>query len=49
VVAILLVLGLFPKPILDVISPAVDRTMQQVGVTDPKPVHAVPAAEGTSK
>jgi NADH-quinone oxidoreductase subunit M len=49
VIAILLVLGLFPKPVLDVISPAVARTMHQVGVTDPKPTDPVPAAEGTSK
>jgi NADH-quinone oxidoreductase subunit M len=49
IVAILLVLGLFPKPVLDVISPAVDRTMHQVGVTDPKPTQVVPAADGTSK
>jgi NADH-quinone oxidoreductase subunit M len=49
IIAILVVLGFFPKPVLDVISPAVSRTMQQVGVTDPTPTHAVPAAEGTSK
>jgi NADH-quinone oxidoreductase subunit M len=47
--AVIVLLGLFPKPVLDVISPAVSRTMHQVGVTDPKPTHAVPAAEGTSK
>ncbi len=40
-IAIIIALGFFPKPLLDVINPAVDRTMQQVGVTDPKP--AVPA------
>ncbi len=49
ILAILVVLGLFPKPVLDVISPAVTRTMHQVGVTDPKPTNPVPAAEGTSK
>jgi NADH-quinone oxidoreductase subunit M len=53
VLAILVVLGLFPKPVLDVISPAVTRTMHQVGVTDPAPTHRVPTsavpAEGTSK
>jgi NADH-quinone oxidoreductase subunit M len=47
--AVIVFLGLFPKPVLDVISPAVTRTMHQVGVTDPKPTHPVPAAEGTSK
>ncbi len=44
--AILIGAGVFPKPLLDVINPAVERTMQQVGVTDPKPV--VPAAEGAA-
>jgi NADH-quinone oxidoreductase subunit M len=40
-IAIIIALGFFPKPLLDVINPAVARTMQQVGVTDPEPV--VPA------
>ncbi len=38
VIAVIIALGFFPKPLLDVINPAVDRTMQQVGVADPKPV-----------
>jgi NADH-quinone oxidoreductase subunit M len=42
-IAVIIALGFFPKPLLDVINPAVDRTMQQVGATDPEP--AVPAAE----
>lgn len=46
-VVLLLALGLFPKPVLDVISPAVQDTMQTVGVTDPKPV--VPVAEESSR
>ncbi len=45
--AVIIALGFYPKPLLDVINPAVDRTMQQVGVSDPKPV--TPAAEGTGK
>ena len=49
ILAIIVFLGLFPGPVLNVISPAVTRTMHQVGVTDPKPEHPVPAAEGTSK
>jgi NADH-quinone oxidoreductase subunit M len=49
VLAVIVFLGLFPRPVLDVISPAVTRTMHQVGVSDPKPNHPVPAAEGTSK
>jgi NADH-quinone oxidoreductase subunit M len=42
-------LGVYPKPVLDVISPTVQRTMSQVGVTDPGPVHGTPVAEGTAK
>jgi NADH-quinone oxidoreductase subunit M len=47
VVAVILVLGVFPKIVLDAVNPAVGRTMQQAGVTDPAPVVA-PAAEGTN-
>jgi len=47
--AVIVALGFFPKPILDVINPAVGRTMQQVHQTDPAPtVAGVPAAEGTN-
>ena len=31
------VLGFFPKPLLDVINPAVEHTMSEVGVQDPQP------------
>jgi NADH-quinone oxidoreductase subunit M len=34
---LILVLGFFPKPLLDVINPSVDHTMSQVGKSDPKP------------
>lgn len=37
VLAIIIFLGFFPKPILDAINPAVVHTMQVVGVTDPAP------------
>jgi NADH-quinone oxidoreductase subunit M len=46
-IAVILALGFFPKPLLDVINPAVDRTMQHVGVSDPEP--RVPAAEGSGE
>ena len=36
-VILILVLGFFPKPMLDIIEPAVQATMQHVGVTDPEP------------
>jgi NADH-quinone oxidoreductase subunit M len=49
-IAIIVALGFFPKPLLDVINPAVEHTLQQVNVTDPKPVTPVTASlEGTSK
>jgi NADH-quinone oxidoreductase subunit M len=41
-------LGVAPKLVLDVVDPAVKKTMTQVGVTDPTP-RVAPAAEGTSK
>ena len=36
-VLLILVLGVFPKPMLDVIEPTVVATMQHIGVTDPPP------------
>ncbi len=36
-IALMLVLGFYPKPLLDVITPAVTATMQDVGVQDPAP------------
>ena len=36
-VVLIVVLGVFPKPMLDVIEPAVQSAMQHVGVTDPQP------------
>jgi NADH-quinone oxidoreductase subunit M len=47
-VALLLVLGFYPKPVLDVVNPAVARTMQHTNVTDPAPTHGE-AAEGAVK
>jgi NADH-quinone oxidoreductase subunit M len=35
--AVILVLGFYPKPVLDVLTPAVDRTMEQTGASDPAP------------
>ena len=46
VIALLLVLGVYPKPVLDVVNPAVDRTLSEMSVEDPRP--AVDAAEGTA-
>ncbi len=36
-VLLILALGIYPKPMLDVIEPAVTATMQHVGVSDPQP------------
>jgi NADH-quinone oxidoreductase subunit M len=48
-IAVIVALGFYPKPLLDVINPAVDRTLQYVSQTDPEP--SVPAeaagAEGS--
>jgi len=54
-VAVMIALGFYPKPVLDVLNPAVGRTMQQTSSQDPAPT--VPgvqaqqnaAAEGTTK
>jgi NADH-quinone oxidoreductase subunit M len=46
-IAVIIALGFFPKPVLDVINPAVARTMEQTDQHDPPPV--VPVAEGTGK
>jgi NADH-quinone oxidoreductase subunit M len=48
-IAVFLVLGFYPKPVLDVINPAVARTLHYVGVTDPAPTHPGTAAEGAVK
>jgi NADH-quinone oxidoreductase subunit M len=45
--AAILTLGVYPKPVLDILNPPVERTMEQVGTTDPAPVH--PVAEGSGR
>jgi NADH-quinone oxidoreductase subunit M len=45
---VIVALGFYPKPVLDVVNPAVDRVMQAVDATDPAPAVA-PVAEGTTK
>jgi NADH-quinone oxidoreductase subunit M len=39
--ALILFLGVYPKPVLDMINPAVTRTMQDAGQTDPPAEHPV--------
>jgi len=36
-VALLIIFGFYPKPVIDVINPAIQATMQDVGTTDPAP------------
>jgi hypothetical protein len=38
--ALMIFLGFYPKPLVDVITPAVDATMQDAGFTDPAPTSA---------
>jgi NADH-quinone oxidoreductase subunit M len=50
-IAVLLVLGFYPKPVLDVATPAVDATMTTIDRSDPPPtipVQAGNAEEGTT-
>jgi len=49
VLLLIVVLGLFPKPALDVINPAVATTLEQVGTTDPEPAVPASAVEGAQE
>lgn len=44
--ALLIGLGVYPKPLLDVVDPAVQHTLTTVGVTDPEPTVADPSGPG---
>jgi NADH-quinone oxidoreductase subunit M len=46
-VALIVAMGIYPKPVLDVINPAVNATMSQVHATDPVPAHPAAAQKGT--
>jgi len=48
-IALMIFLGFYPKPLTDVITPAVDATMQDAGWTDPAPTQGdgEPAAAPT--
>ncbi|ADG87024.1 NADH-quinone oxidoreductase subunit M [Thermobispora bispora] len=45
-ILLLVVFGFYPKPLLDVINPAVKSTLASVSVTDPAPAVPVAAEEG---
>ncbi len=36
-IAVIIAVGFYPKPVLDVINPAISRTMKEAGSTDPAP------------
>jgi NADH-quinone oxidoreductase subunit M len=46
-VALIIAMGIYPKPVLDVINPAVHQTMVQIHMTDPTPAHP-PTAQLTN-
>jgi len=45
---VIVFLGFYPKPVLDVVNPAIARVMHAVDATDPAPLVS-PVAEGTPK
>lgn len=47
-IAALLFLGVYPKPVLDTIDPAVARTLTTIGKQDPKPAVQPEAAPGST-
>jgi len=48
-IALFLVLGFYPKPVLDIINPAVRTTLSHVGVSDPAPIVPVADVQGGTK
>ncbi|WP_042396279.1 NADH-quinone oxidoreductase subunit M [Streptacidiphilus carbonis] len=44
-IALLLFLGVYPKPVSDIVNPAVRDTMSDVHRTDPAPAHPITAAQ----
>jgi NADH-quinone oxidoreductase subunit M len=47
-IALIIGLGVYPRPLLDIINPAVHQTMAQIHVTDPVPQHPAAGASGGS-
>jgi NADH-quinone oxidoreductase subunit M len=43
-IALIIVFGVYPQPLLNIINPAVRHTLVQVHATDPVPPHPAPAA-----
>lgn len=49
IIVAFLALGFFPKPVLDVLEPAVQQSLQQVGVQDSTPAVDTANAEGSGR
>ena len=47
-IVLIIGVGVYPKPVLDIINPAVQVTMSQVHETDPVPAHPAPGYATTS-
>src|SRR5579859_5735610 len=47
-IALIIALGVYPKPVLDIINPAVHQTLSQIHVTDPVPQHPAVAQKGVT-
>ena len=45
-VVLIILLGVYPQPVLDVINPTAQRTMVNVGFTDPPPAIDAPIEGG---
>jgi NADH-quinone oxidoreductase subunit M len=47
-IALIIALGVYPKPVLDIINPAVHQTLTQIHVHDPVPQHPAAAQKGVT-
>jgi NADH-quinone oxidoreductase subunit M len=47
-IVLIIGVGVYPKPVLDIINPAVRVTMSQVHETDPVPAHPAPGFSTTA-
>ena len=45
IIASFLLLGVYPKPVLDLVNPAVKQTLDLVGISDPEPTNASGSAQ----
>lgn len=43
---LIVALGFYPKPVLDILTPAVERTMEQTGMTDVAPLFVAEGSDG---